>query len=52
MLKIVARVIQLHFFCLCVYILCDWIAGPKNAVPFFAFVSLTLLGLMVCGMII
>ena len=52
MLRLVVRIIQLQFFLVCVYILCNWIAGPKNAVPWFAFVSLTLLGLVVFGMTI
>ena len=52
MLRIVVRIIQLQFFLLFVYTLCNWISVPKNAVPWFAFVSLTLLGLAVFGMII
>ncbi len=51
MLRLVVRIIQLQVFLVCVYILCNWIAGPKNAVSWFAFVSLTLLGLVVFGMI-
>jgi hypothetical protein len=52
MLRLVVRIIQLQFFLLCLYILCNWIAGPKNAVLWFAFVSLTVPGLAVSGMII
>jgi ABC-type multidrug transport system permease subunit len=52
MFRLVVRIVQLQFFLLFVYILCNWIAGPKNAVPWFVFVSLTLLGLVAYGMII
>jgi hypothetical protein len=52
MLRLVVRVIQLQFFPLCIYILCNRVAGPKNAVRWFAFVSLTLLGFAVFGMIV
>jgi hypothetical protein len=50
--RLVVGIVQLQFFLLCVYILCSWIAGPKNAVLLFAFVFPTLLGLAVFGMII
>ena len=52
MLRIVARILQLQFFLLCIFILCNWIAGPNNAVLWFAFISLTLLGLTVYGVIV
>jgi hypothetical protein len=51
MLRIVVRIVQLQFFLLCVYILCERIAGPKDAVLWFAFVSLTFLGVTVYRMI-
>ncbi len=52
MLSIVVRIIQLQFLLLFVYILCNWIAGPQNAVLWFVIVSLSLLGLTVYGLII
>ena len=52
MLRNVFRIVQLQFLLLCVLIFCTWVAGPKNAVPWFAFVSLGLLSLTVGGMII
>jgi hypothetical protein len=51
MIKIVARVIQLQFLALCIYILCGWIAGPENAVLWFVASSLTLLALAICVII-
>ena len=52
MLRVIARVLRFYFSLLFVYLLCCFIAGPKNAVPWFVFVSLTLLGFTACGMII
>lgn len=51
LLRVVIRVIQLQFLALCVYLLCEWIAGPKDAVLWFVTVSLALMMLSVCGMI-
>jgi hypothetical protein len=45
MLKVIARALKFYFSMLFVYLLCCFIAGPKNVVPWFVFVSLTLLGL-------
>jgi hypothetical protein len=50
LLRIVARIIQLQVLALCIYILCDWLASPNNAVVWFVTVSLILFGLIVCGM--
>jgi hypothetical protein len=52
MLRVIARVLRFYFSLLFVYLLCCFIGGPKNAVPWFVFVSLTLMGLTACGMII
>jgi hypothetical protein len=50
-LKVAIRVVQLQFFALCVYLLCDWLAGPKDAVLWFVTVSLVLLMGYVWGMV-
>jgi hypothetical protein len=52
MLRVIARVIQLQFLALCVYILCNWVAGPKDAVLWFVAISLTLLALTIYGSLI
>jgi fumarate reductase subunit C len=52
MLRVVAWVFRFYFSLLLIYLLCCYIAGPKNAAPWFVFVSLTLLGLTACGAII
>ncbi len=52
LLRLVARIIQLQFLALCVYILCDWIAGPKNAVLWFVTISLALPELVVSGIVL
>jgi hypothetical protein len=36
LLKVAIRAVRLQFHALCVYLLCEWIAGPKNAVLWFA----------------
>ncbi len=52
MLRVIARLLRLYFSLLFVYMLCCFIAGPKNAAPWFVFVSLALLGLTAFGVII
>jgi hypothetical protein len=52
MLRLVVRIIQLQFLALFVCILCDWLAGPKDAVVWFVGISLTLLAFAVYGQII
>jgi hypothetical protein len=52
MLRIIVRIIQLQFFLLCVFILCNWIAGPENAVLWFALIAVMLLALGVVGKIV
>jgi hypothetical protein len=52
MLRVIARIIQLQFIALCVYILCNWIAGPKDAVLWFVAISSTLVALTIYGMLI
>jgi hypothetical protein len=52
MIRVIARALKFYFSMLFVYLLCCFVAGPKNAVSWFVFVSLTLLGLTACGMII
>jgi hypothetical protein len=52
MFRIIVRIIQLQFLLLCAFILCNWIAGPKDAVLWFAIVSLTLVAFAVYGAII
>jgi hypothetical protein len=51
LLKVAIRVVQLQFLALCVYLICEWIAGPKDAVLWFVIVSLALLMVSVCGMV-
>jgi hypothetical protein len=50
-LKVAIRVVQLQFLALCVYLLCEGIAGPKDAVLWFVVVSLVLLMVSVCRMV-
>jgi hypothetical protein len=50
LLRLAARIIQLQFVAVCIYILCDWLAGSNNAILWFVTVSLILFGLTVCGM--
>jgi hypothetical protein len=49
--RVIARVLRFYFSLLFVYLLCCFIAGPKNAAPWFVFISLTLLGFTACGAI-
>jgi hypothetical protein len=51
LLKVAIRVVQLQFLALCVYLLCESIAGPQNAVLWFVIVSLVLLMVSVYGMV-
>lgn len=52
MFRVIARLARFYFSFLFVYLLCCFIAGPKNEGAWFVFVSLTLLGLTILGMII
>jgi hypothetical protein len=52
MFRVIARVLRFYFSLLFVYMLCCFIAGPKNAALWFVFVSLILLALTIFGMII
>ena len=52
MFGFVVRIVQLQFLLLCIFLVCNWIAGPKNAVFWFALVTVTLLALTVAGKIV
>jgi hypothetical protein len=52
MLTLIVRITRLQFLALFVCILCDWLAGPKDAVLWFVAVSLTLLAFAGYGQII
>ena len=47
LIKLAIRVVQLQFLALCVYLLCEGIAGPKDAVLWFITISLALLTLSI-----
>ena len=51
LIRLAIRVVQLQFLALCVYLLCEGIAGPKDAVLWFVVVSLVLLMVSVCRMV-
>ena len=51
LLKVAIRVVQLQFLAVCVYLLCEGIAGPKDAVLWFVTISLALLTLSICRMV-
>ena len=51
LLKVVIRVVRLQFLALCVYLLCEWIAGLKDAVLWFVTVSLVFLMVSVFAMV-
>ena len=51
LIKLVIRVVQLQFLALCVYLLCEGIAGPKDAVLWFVTMSLALLALSIFRMV-
>jgi len=48
----VIRIVQLQLLALFVYILCDWLAGPKDAVKWFVAASLTLSAFAIYSQII
>jgi hypothetical protein len=52
MLRIIGRALKFYLSMVFVYILCCFIAGPKNEVLCFVIISLTLGGLAVCGIIL
>jgi hypothetical protein len=52
MLRIIGTIIRFYFLMVFVYMICIFIAGPKNAALWFVIVSLTLGGLTVYGMIL
>jgi hypothetical protein len=48
---LVVRIIQLQFFFLCIFLVCESIAGPKNGPFWFALVAVTLVALTIAGTI-
>ncbi len=52
MLRIIGALVKVELLLLIIFLVCNSLASPKNAMAWFAFVSLTLLGLTVAGWII
>ncbi len=52
MLRIIGAFVKVELLLLIIFLVCNSLASPKNAMAWFAFVSLTLLGLSVAGWII
>jgi hypothetical protein len=48
-IRVIAGIIAMQFLLLIIFILCNEIAGPKNATLWFAFISLTLGALFIAG---
>ncbi len=50
-IRFIAGIIATQFLLLMIFILCNELAGPKNATLWFAFISLTLGALFIAGKI-
>ncbi len=51
MLRIIGAFVKVELLLLIIFLVCNSLASPKNAMAWFAFISLTLLGLTVAGWI-
>lgn len=52
MLRIIGAFIKVELLLLIIFLVCNSLASPKNAMAWFAFISLPLLGLTVAGWVI
>ncbi len=52
MLRIIGALVKVELLLLIIFLVCNSLASPKNAMAWFAFISLTLLGLTVAGWVI
>jgi hypothetical protein len=52
MLRIIGALVKVELLLLVIFLVCNSLASPKNAMAWFAFISLTLLGLTVAGWVI
>jgi hypothetical protein len=48
---LVIRIVQLQFLFLCIFLVCESIAGPKNGPFWFALVAVTFVALTIAGTI-
>ena len=52
MLRIIGALVKVELLLLIIFLVCNSLASPKNAMAWFAFISLTLLGLTIAGWVI
>lgn len=47
MLRLIVRIVQVQFLCLCILLICNGIAGPEKAAFWYVIIALTTLALTV-----